>query len=75
MRIKCTSTETEAGALGRRRVVGDFDGGLITSGGGALPLCDAVRQLDVMGRLAARFVDFRNTVNTSIISRPLPLSG
>ena len=47
-------------ALGRRRIVGAFDGGQITSDGGAMLLWEADRLHDVTRRLAACFADHRD---------------
>ncbi len=47
-------------ALGRRRIVGAFDGGQMTSDGGALLLREADRLHDVTRRLAACFTDHRD---------------
>lgn len=60
MQTECTSTELEFEGLGRRRVVGRFDGGRMTSDGGAMLLREADRVFNVTGRLAACFVDHRD---------------
>ena len=60
MQTECTSAELEFEGLGRRRVVGRFDGGRMTSDGGALLLREADRVFNVTGRLAACFVDHRD---------------
>ncbi len=60
MQTECPSPQLEFEALGRRQVVGKFDGGRMTSDAGALLLREADRLYDVTGRLAACFVDYRN---------------
>ena len=60
MQTECTPQQLEFEALGRRRVVGAFDGGRMTSDGGALLLREADRLFDVTGRLAACFADYRD---------------
>ncbi len=60
MQTECTPKQLEFEALGRRRVVGAFDGGRMTSDGGALLLREADRLFDVTGRLAACFADYRD---------------
>ena len=46
--------------LGRREIVADFDGGYITSDGGALLLRKAEQLTSVIGLFAACFTDHRN---------------
>ncbi len=60
MQTECTPQQLEFEAPGRRRVVGAFDGGRMTSDGGALLLREADRLFDVTGRLAACFADYRD---------------
>jgi hypothetical protein len=47
-------------ALGRREVIGRFDGGRITSDGGGLLLREVDQRIGLLDRLAACFSDYRN---------------
>ncbi len=60
MTTECTPAQFEFHALGRREVVGRFDGGRITSDGGGLLLREVDRRLGLMGRLAGCFIDHRD---------------
>ena len=60
MQTQCPSPQLVFEGLGKRQVVGKFDGGRMTSDGGALLLREADRLFDVTGRLAACFIDYRN---------------
>ncbi len=60
MNTKCTAEPLEFHALGRRRVVGRFDGGRLTSDGGGLLLREVDRRIGLLDRLAACFADYRN---------------
>lgn len=60
MQTECTSQHIEFEGLGRRHVVGRFDGGPMTSDGGAFLLREADRLFNVTGRLAGCFVDYRD---------------
>ena len=65
MRTHCTTDQLVFEGFGRRSrrsVVGAFDGGRPTSDSGVLLLREADRLFDVTGRLAACFVDHRNSV-------------
>lgn len=57
---ECTQSEFEFQAHFSRRVVADFDGGAMTSDGGALLLREADRRLNLLPRLAECFVDGRS---------------
>ncbi len=59
MQTECTPEKLEFEVLGRRRVTGAFDGGRMTSDGGALLLREADRLFEVNGRLGACFTDHR----------------
>ena len=61
MGTQCTPEQLSFQALGRRQVVGRFDGGFLTSDGGALLLREADRQLDLTRRVAACFTDARES--------------
>jgi len=60
MRTECTPEQLEFHALGRREVIGRFDGGRITSDGGGLLLREVDRGIGLLDRLAACFTDYRN---------------
>ncbi len=60
MRTECNPEQLEFHALGRRDVVGRFDGGRITSDGGGLLLREVDRRLGLLERLAGCFSDYRN---------------
>ena len=59
MQTECSAALFDFAALGHRRVVGDFDGGAITSDGGALLLGRAERVLNPVVRFAGCFGDMR----------------
>lgn len=60
MKTECTSVQCEFQGLGRRKVVAAFDGGHISSDGGALLLRETDLRLGVLERLAACFTDHRD---------------
>ena len=60
METHCTTDQLVFEGLGRRSVVGAFDGGRLTSDSGVLLLREADRLFDVTGRLAACFADYRD---------------
>ncbi len=60
MGTACTAVQLEFQGLGRRDVVAKFDGGQISSDGGALLLREAERKVGVIRRLAECFQDFRD---------------
>ena len=60
MKTECNPKQFEFHALGRRDVVGCFDGGRITSDGGGLLLREVDARIGMMSRLASCFVDYRN---------------
>jgi hypothetical protein len=57
---ECNPTQLEFHALGRREVVGHFDGGRITSDGGGLLLREVEQRIGLLDRLADCFTDYRN---------------
>ena len=57
---QCKPAQLEFHALGRREVVGRFDGGRITSDGGGLLLREVDARIGLLPRLAGCFVDYRN---------------
>lgn len=60
MSTECNPSQLEFHALGRRDVVGRFDGGRITSDGGGLLLREVDQRLGLLHRLAGCFDDHRN---------------
>ena len=59
MPTECSQDSFDFGTVEGRRVVGAFDGGVITSDAGALLLGAANRAIGLVGRLAACFSDGR----------------
>jgi hypothetical protein len=57
--IECSEKQLEFHALGKRAVIGKFDGGAISSDGGALLLSEVEAKTHIVDRLAALFVDHR----------------
>ena len=60
MRTHCTRKVLRFQPLGRREVVGRFDGGTITSDAGGLLLREAEPATRIVERLGACFVDHRD---------------
>ena len=60
MTSECKPEQLDFHALGRRDVIGRFDGGRITSDGGGLLLRDVDKRLGLLDRLAGCFDDYRN---------------
>ncbi len=60
MNTQCTGEQLEFHALGRRTVVGQFNGGKISSDSGGLLLREVEQRTHILKRLAACFVDYRN---------------
>jgi hypothetical protein len=57
---ECTGEQLEFHGLGRRTVVGRFDGGAISSDGGVMLLSEVEAKTRIVERLAEQFVDYRN---------------
>jgi len=57
---QCNGEQLEFHGLGRRAVVGRFDGGAISSDGGALLLREVEAKTRIIERFAHQFVDHRN---------------
>jgi hypothetical protein len=57
---ECSAEQLEFHALGRRAVVGKFDGGMISSDGGGLLLGEVEARTHVIARLARQFHDHRD---------------
>jgi hypothetical protein len=60
MPTHCSQEELDFGSSGGRKLVGAFDGGAITSNGGALLLVAADRSIQLTERLARAFRDLRS---------------
>jgi Transposase DDE domain group 1 len=60
MDTQCTPTQLEFHSLGRREVVGKFDGGNITSDAGGLLLRETEMRTGILSRFAECFQDLRN---------------
>lgn len=59
MNTECNDKQLEFHGFGRRRVVGRFDGGKLSSDGGGLLLREVEQRCHVLKRLAGCFVDHR----------------
>ena len=59
MQTECSAERFDFGTVGRREVVGSFDGGAITSDAGALLLGATDRVVGLVDRFAACFNDYR----------------
>jgi len=60
MSTECTPEPLDFHALGRREVVGRFDGGRLSSDGGGLLLREVDQRMGLLPRLAGCFSDYRN---------------
>jgi hypothetical protein len=60
MQTHCTPVQLSFQGLGRRKVVADFDGGVITSDAGALLLREVSRGTRLLSRFAGCFKDYRD---------------
>jgi hypothetical protein len=60
MKTECTAGQLEFHGLGRRAVVGHFDGGKISSDSGGLLLREVEQRTHILKRLAGCFVDHRD---------------
>ena len=61
MKTQCSEDQLEFHALGRREVVGNFNGGQISSDGGALLLREVEQRTGICQRLSQRFEDHRDS--------------
>ena len=79
MHTDCTSTQLAFEGLGRRAVVGRFDGGRLTTDGGVLLLREVDRRFRVTARLAACFRDhprrIEHRLETLVAQRVLALAA
>ena len=60
MTTKCTTEQLAFQGLGRREVVGRFDGGEISSDGGGLLLREVEQRTQILRRLSQCFTDRRD---------------
>ncbi|HHM04813.1 MAG TPA: IS1380 family transposase, partial [Gammaproteobacteria bacterium] len=60
MKTECTPEQLAFQSLGRREVIGRFDGGRITSDGVGLLLREVDHRIGLLDRLAECFTDYRN---------------
>ncbi len=60
MKTECTKKYGSFQALGRREIVADFNGGTITSDGGALLLREVEHRTRILHRFAQCFTDYRD---------------
>src|SRR5215831_16136031 len=70
MQTECTAKLFEFEAVGRRAVVAQFDGGTITSNGGALFLGQVNRGLGLIRRFAQCFTDRRDQLYLKLAGEP-----
>jgi len=60
METECTTEQMEFHQLGRRAVIGRFNGGKITSDAGGVLLREVEKRTEILKRLAGCFRDYRN---------------
>ena len=60
MKTECSAGQLEFQGLGRRAVVGEFDGGKVSSDSGGLLLCEVEQRTHILKRLAGCFTDHRD---------------
>ncbi len=60
MKTECTAAQMEFQGVGRRKVEAAFDGGHLSSEGGALLLREADARFSIIERFAACFTDYRD---------------
>jgi hypothetical protein len=60
MKTECTQVKDVFQALGRREIVADFNGGSISSDGGALLLRELENRTAILRRFAGCFIDYRD---------------
>ena len=60
MLTECSANEIDFGRAGSRRVVADFDGGMVSSDAGALLLVETDQAIKLVDRFTACFRDSRN---------------
>jgi hypothetical protein len=60
MKTECTAKYDRFQALGRREIVAEFNGGMITSDGGSLPLREVEQRTAILSRFSKSFTDYRD---------------
>lgn len=60
MKTECTQDKGVFQPLGKREIVSDFNGGTISSDGGALLLRETEKRIGVINRFADCFTDYRD---------------
>jgi len=60
MRTECNTKKMEFHGIGRRTVIGEFDGGKISSDGGGVLLREVEQRTHILKRLAGCFTDHRD---------------
>lgn len=60
MKTECTPLQYEFHGLGRREIIAKFDGGQISSDGGALLLREVEQKTGIIQRLSEQFIDHRD---------------
>lgn len=61
MNTECTATQLEFHGLGRRHVMGQFNGGQTSSDGGGVLLREVEKRTHILSRLRRCFTDYRDT--------------
>jgi hypothetical protein len=69
---ECSCEQFEFHGLGRRAVVARFDGGPISTDGGALLLREVEAKTGLLARVAEQFTDHRDPALTDGCGLPLP---
>jgi Transposase DDE domain group 1 len=62
MQTECSANDIDFGRAGGRRVVADFDGGMVSSDAGALLLGETDKAISLVERFSACFRDQRNPI-------------
>ena len=60
MKTECKTKRFNLQGLGRRKVIGQFNGGMITSDGGGLLLRETEQRVRIIERFSQCFTDLRN---------------
>ena len=76
METQCITEQMEFQQLGRRAVIGRFDGGTISSDGGAVLLREVDKRTGISERLARCFRDYRKAqrIEHPVVSRSASVS-
>ena len=80
MKTECRKAQLEFHGLNRRQVIGQFDGGEISSDGGGVLLREVEKRTHILRRLSQCFIDHRNperiehTVETLIKQRVMAIA-